>query len=553
MAELKFNLDEHSGELTAVVTISQDSQALKDSWLKSQLATSDYANLFVIDKSVTDFVAMANDKIIQKQFSQPVELVVAEVRDAKINVTVANDSMSAKAEIIGPYGGAYLTPNKIIKALTQKGVSMGVDQDAVKNLAELAANAEPGEITTQVIAHGQQPIKGDDSWFEALSKNARERVLQPQEAENGKVDMRDLGELISVKVGDAIMRRHPPTKGKSGFNVLGDALLATPGEWLEFEAGSGCVVSPTDKNLLVAEMAGLPYLSEQGARIDNVLELKGVDVSTGHIDFEGGVIVNGDVAEGMRLKAKGDVTIAGFVENARLEVDGDVTVLKGIIGRKVTDEVVTQETEFSCNVQATGNVCAKYIQYAKVTCGKQLSFQAQLSHAFVKADSVVGGVENTPAGKIIGGLFQLNRFLSCATLGAPASTSTHIHLCCDLEKEQQKKAAIVQLKKHKKIVLEDLKAAWEHLKDDEACPERTKLVEETIKKYKHHDKEFKKVQQACLVLEKRISGAIESCYVYAAKNMYSQIHIQLGDLKTVTKEDRNNCRVSVKDNQFVRG
>ena len=50
----------------------------------------------------------------------------------------------------------------------------------------------------------------------------------------------------------------PPTKGRNGFTVGGDIIVATKGEWIKFKLGDGTVISDGDKNLLVADIFGMP-------------------------------------------------------------------------------------------------------------------------------------------------------------------------------------------------------------------------------------------------------------------------------------------------------
>lgn len=551
MSQFQFKLDENNFVI-ATTEIDQNCSAIKDSFVKENFTKSDFAKCYLLDSLVADYVAAYNEKVNSAVHSDKliVEAPIAEKRNAQAKILISPDAMLAKIEITGPYGGDTLTPNQIVKIVTKHGVTMGVDKNAIEKIAEQAADSKPGQLFTAEIAFGQQPVKGDDSWFEALTKNARDRILQPQTVnDTGKVDMRDLGELISVKPGDALVRRHLPTHGKPGFTVKGDALIAVPGELAEFDIGEGTEISATDEHLLLATAAGLPYLTEKGARVDDVLELKGVDVSTGHIDFDGGVIVNGNVAEGMRLKARGNVTINGFVENAYLEVDGDVTVLNGIIGRKADNEHVTDTTEFSCEIKATGIVCSKYIQYAKVSSAKEVVFSSQISNAYIRARAIVGGTEQAPVGKIISGFFAVDDLLASATIGAPASTALHIHLYPNYQSDVTKKLAVFKRLKHKAHELELLRANWQKLKEKGISDDKNAQIAE---KYRERELKLKKLKRAYLLLEKKIQQKLKDVYVYASRTMFSHIYIHCGELNKLTTGEHSNSRVKVVDRKFIR-
>ncbi|WP_016957185.1 DUF342 domain-containing protein [Catenovulum agarivorans] len=552
MSQFEFTLDEENHQVVATTQIDKDSSPIKDAIIKELFTQSSVANCYLLDNLVADCVVLYNQKLTELASSEPVEFSspIAERRHAKAKVIVSPDAMSAKVELSGAYGGEPLTANQILRAVTKQGVTMGIDKAAVEKLALEGKDSKPGQIIVAQIASGQQPVKGDDSFFEAQTKNARDRILQPQEVnESGKVDMRDLGELISVKPGDALVRRHLPTHGKPGFTVKGDALSAIPGELLDFELGEGTEISAQDENLLVAVNAGLPYITENGARVDDVLELKGVDISTGHIDFDGGVIVNGNVAEGMRLKAKGNVTINGFVENAYLEVDGDVTVLSGIIGRKIENDNITEDTEFSCQIKASGVVCSKYIQYARISTLKDVQFSSQISHSFIKAKSVVGGTEKSPIGKIISGCFQVEQFLACATIGAPASTALHITLYPNYQTDVTKKQAVFKRLKDKAHELELLRSNWLKLKERGISEEKNTQI---ATRYKERELKVKKLKRAYLLLEKKIQQKVKEVYVYASRTMFSHIYIHCGELNKLTTGEHANSRVKIIDRKFIR-
>ena len=48
-------------------------------------------------------------------------------------------------------------------------------------------------------------------------QSAQDRILRPKERDDGSVDMRDLGDIICVKVGDPLAKKIPLTEGINGF------------------------------------------------------------------------------------------------------------------------------------------------------------------------------------------------------------------------------------------------------------------------------------------------------------------------------------------------
>ena len=136
--------------------------------------------------------------------------------------------------------------------------------------------------------------------------------------------MRNLGAIICVQKGTELLRRMPPTEGRNGYTVGGDVINAKSGEWIKFRPGDGTVISDGDENLLLADISGMPKFKDQKMWVDDIFICKGVNVGTGNVDYDGSVLVNGDVTEKMLIHATGDVTVNGFVESATIHAGGDI-------------------------------------------------------------------------------------------------------------------------------------------------------------------------------------------------------------------------------------
>ena len=66
--------------------------------------------------------------------------------------------------------------------------------------------------------------------------------------------------------------------------------------------------------------------------VEPVLVVEAVTMASGNINFEGSVVIRGDVASGMSVTATGDIEIGGVVELATLDAAGSIVVRGGIIG-----------------------------------------------------------------------------------------------------------------------------------------------------------------------------------------------------------------------------
>ena len=69
----------------------------------------------------------------------------------------------------------------------------------------------------------------------------------------------------------------------------------------------------------------MPVEIANGMRVDDIFTIADVNVKSGHVDFEGSVIVTHNVEPGMRINAKGDITVMGTVESGNLSAAGNIT------------------------------------------------------------------------------------------------------------------------------------------------------------------------------------------------------------------------------------
>lgn len=79
-------------------------------------------------------------------------------------------------------------------------------------------------------------------------------------------------------------------------------------------------------------MDGHVSLVEGKVFVSDVYEVENVDLSTGNIDFEGSVQVNGNVSSNFVIRAGGNVIISGVVEGAYIEAGGNIIIARGMNG-----------------------------------------------------------------------------------------------------------------------------------------------------------------------------------------------------------------------------
>ncbi|WP_345893604.1 FapA family protein [Aeromonas sp. 1HA1] len=377
---------------------------------------------------------------------------VAQRHDARVTLVVEKDRMSAIAQITADWGGKYLTTEDLEQAVQASEISRGVQAPLIAAAILAAKEATPGTLLKLPVALGKAAVNGQDTRFERLVETPAERILKPRELDHGRVDMRDLGTLITVKAGAQLMRRHPATQGVPGFTVTNQELPAKHGKDSPMVAGEGTFISPDNADLLLASRPGLPRQEKNGMKVDDVLSVKQVDIRHGHVIFEGALIVAGDVTPGMKIKTSGDVVIGGFVEGGYIESSGTITVRNGIIGRKSK-----QSDEYLCHLNAQGEIHASYAQYAKLEAGGDIQIQNQLSHSYSRSgQDIKVGDSGMRKGHLLGGISIANRLIMAPILGASAYNQTRLQILGGYFTHKEQEQALRQRKQECREQLDKL-------------------------------------------------------------------------------------------------
>jgi len=516
-------------------------KALDEAFILKLIEKTEYNKLQVNISNVKNAIAELNSvlkPLQQAAKGREIRYQVLERKDAILEIKIDDDEMSAYAEITTALGGQNLTAKEILNTAQDSGVKKGFSKEGLINLAHKSITEPEGSLVKEVIANGKLPVNGSNARIKMLVQCAQDRILRPKEREDGSVDMKDLGDIICVRVGEPLAQRVPLTEGIKGFTVTGINLEPNPGEDIEMTIGEGTAISPKNKNVLISTLVGLPRAIRNGIEIDEVYKIKNVDVTTGHINFEGSVIIDGDVCEGMKVVAKGDITIGGFVESAHLEAGGDITIMSGIIGKKQeVEDLSASDITMSANIHAGGNIFAKYCQYADITCNT-LRINNQLMHSIIHVDDKLWvGSEEKADGKLIAGYINAVNSVHAGTVGATAGSFTtitfnkKIHELKDQIKEIEERLKVETDKTQElKIATNKVKA----LPKGKAPPEMLKKV---ISTYQYHASKMGEILLEKEIIEDQIQTYMTEVYVEATERIYHGVKMNVGDFNDRSKRE----------------
>lgn len=530
-------------QLLLLITPVQDDVSVAS--LTHIFQQSDYTqlkfNIAGVNQAIQSFQRLEYES---KRSAELESVAIADRLDAQLTITLDPLKMVAKAQIISAYGGLPITAEQLSNEIDKLGITQGINLQALTLLVDKSQQAKPGSIYQTTIAKGKQPVNGTNASFKRLVETPRERLFKPQEIEAGRVDMRNLGELITVKPGDPLMRKIPYSEGCDGVDVTGNIVKHISGKDLSLEAGTHTEICPTDSNLLIASISGIPKVMNNGMMVDDVLIIKNVDISYGNVNYEGSVIIEGDICDGMKISATGDITVSGFIESAQVNCGGDLIVGKGILGHQVE----LGAGNFSCEINCKGAVIANFSQYSKIHAGLDINIQKQLLHCYIFAGGNINVKDESGSkGIILGGFLSTNKGVNTVTLGASAGSRTTIDLIGLypelMEAKKQINSAIVQeQEKLQSLIVAQRKI--DNLPDSEkkqTLDLRLMITKEAVKK------QLDLLQTELENNTAELELYFENAKVITQKELYSDVSISIGRDSFRSARTYGPTKISVKN------
>ncbi|HLH30678.1 MAG TPA: FapA family protein [Terriglobia bacterium] len=307
-----------------------------------------------------------------------------------IVVKVSNDRMEAIVEV-ERQTDEPLEIDAFKRALDDARVAYGIDDPACNELLT-AINQAPLRLKmTRAVARGTAPVDGQDGSFELGVDYSRNPVGTL--TASGAVDFHEHGAFTPILQGQLIATIVLPTPGTSGTDVFGNEIKANPGRKARITAGPGTKFEAGGTELRATRNGDLRWTGELIEVLDMIRVPGNVDYTTGNIDCEGPVRIEGDVLPGFHVRGGSDVFVAGVIDSAEVTAAGTITATQGILGNSV--------------ISARKGVKAGYVRDAYVESdGNVLIGREALNSTIVSGDTITV----PDSGRVVGGrLFALNR------------------------------------------------------------------------------------------------------------------------------------------------
>ena len=418
--------------------------------------------------------------------------------------------------------GESLKPQELIRDLTFKRITYGVRRNEIFDFL-----SHVRYCTDLQVAAGKAPRNGSDARIEYYFQT--DKKARPTLKEDGSVDFFHLNTINHCKKGDVLARLYPEDRGEAGSTVYGEKIPPREVKAGVLHYGRNISISE-DKTVLTAETDGHVMLVEGSVFVSDVLEVENVDTSTGNLDYEGSVRINGNVCANFEVRARGDIEVTGIVEGAGLFAGGNIIIARGMNGMAKGE------------LQAGGNIVAKFLENARVSAGGSVSTESIL-HSRVTAGTQI--VVTGKRGFITGGKVCATSLIQVKTLGSPMGTDTVVEVGMD----PLKKARLQELQKQvtessrmiaqiqpvlaalSKKMAQGVKLRPDQLKGFQEMVQQEKQLKEIVA---NNNEELTGLQS---VLQESSGAKVE-----VSGEVYAGTKICISDVSLVVKESMRHCK-----------
>lgn len=453
--------------------------------------------------------------------------------DERIEIEISKDKMECFIILHKAYGGKEITKEAVKKKLTENGIIYGLKDESIINL--LNNKQYNSKI---LVAKGKKPENGEDArlvyYFDLEGSST------PQVLEDGSVDFKRLNIIKNVKEGDVLAEIIPPTDGVNGLDVSGAEITALSGKSLIFKKGKNTKESD-DGTVLYASCDGQVIFKDGAITVNEVLEISNdVDNSTGNIQFNGKVIIKGNVKSGFTIDANGDIIVYGVVEGAKLKANGDIVLNRGVQGNN------------QATLVAEGNLIAKYIENTYIDVQRNIEADCIL-HSFATAKSkvIIAGKK----GLIAGGEVKAGEEITAMVIGSHMGTNTKLEVGIDPELKERRsclKNELVETEKKLEELNKSINLLNKLRKTTKLPKEKEELFFKTLKAHEVLKERHTILLNDISKLESKTETTVEG-KIHVSKTIYPGVRATILNTTRQIYDEISNCTLSLKEGEVVIG
>lgn len=324
----------------------------------------------------------------------------------KSYVRVADDHSEAWLYLCAPEDQECYQKSEIIQYLQRNKVVAGLNE------SNIAAMCKKRIYEREVkVATSEKGEEGCDGFFEFFFETGKKK---PEIRKDGSVDYRSMSLINNVEEGELLARYHPAVQGKCGRDVLGSFDKTVLYKELRPLTGKGISNDKDPNDYYAAKSGKVEYDGDNKLHVVEVYEIQGDCDLTNHaiIEFNGDIVINGNVEAGVVIRAGKSLTVEGGVESATISAGGDVCLKRGMQGAG------------KGSIIAGGDVFTEFVEYGSIKASGDVHSNVLLS-SNVSADGKV--ILTGKKGMIAGGSVHGMMGVECMTAGNQSEIKTLLH------------------------------------------------------------------------------------------------------------------------------
>lgn len=377
--------------------------------------------------------------------SSPADEYEAPAQHTDLIVTISPDGLQALISLHADPPNPYPFTFEIIEqALKERGIIEGLLTEAIQQITD---NSE--YVSDFVVAQGKPVEEGEDARIIFFFDPAPKPFVPKPDA---IIDWHESNLIQQVKESQPVARKIPPREGLPGITVTGKNLIPCKVRDRKLPIGRGTKVNEQDPEELLAATTGAVRLEINHIVVEPLLRIpRDVNFSIGNIDFNGSVEIGGNIQPGFRVKATGNIRIAGYVEGANVEAGQSLWVAQGILGQ--AEQTI---------IRAGKDIAVKFARNALICAGENIAIQVEaiLCHIQSGGSVSVGSLEKKH-GRIISGQVDAVKAVSAVDVGSDKEVTTLISITPGDEPVQNTEVAdikkrIGQLRAEQEAVLAEV-------------------------------------------------------------------------------------------------
>jgi len=493
--------------------------------LKQYLILRKYTpDVLAINKAINP-----HTKVVEIKLSDTIGYKEMESLDIKL----ADDGMTAIVRFYcSSNGGEAYTLASIVNDLQHRGIRHGIDEKAINDYL-----ADRHYCTDYVLAKGSPVKEGRDGWIKYNFNT--DLNTKPTLNSDGTVDFFNLNTISKCAKGQVLAELVPEIRGEDGMNVLGVRIRPKDVRRTTLKYGRNITLSE-DGRSIISEVNGHVSLIEDKVFVSDIYEVKDVDTSTGNIDYEGDIVINGNVTAGFSVKSSGNIEIRGVVEGAEVIAGGNITVSKGMNGMS------------RGLLKAGGNIIAKYIENANVSAGGYVYTEIILhSNVSAKGNIDVSGKK----GLISGGTIQSQGFVSAKFIGATMGGKTEIIVGIDPEISKRVLELQNSVANGRKTItkIEPVLATLKKKMSmgDKLSVDQTLYFKQLVAEYSVIKPQLSSDMQELETLMETMDSMKSDSYIKVSEIAYPGTVIKISDISVTLSKPTQHCRF-IKDGADIR-